>query len=891
VSLSDHEVALGFQEDVDDPSVWVRFRHRSHGHPLDQQLEGASFLAWTTTPWTLLANSGLAVNPEAEYLVVEREAASGSERLVVARARLETLPGTASLKSLRSFRGDQLQGLRYEPLFPQVPASETENLANAYRVVSDNFVSLGEGTGVVHLAPAYGDLELGRKYGLPTIFSIDVSGHVPRELDRFGSFSGLFFKDADPIIIRYLRDHGYLFEATRVKHSYPFCWRCGSPLLYYAKPSWYIRTTARKDRLLANNDSINWVPQHIKTGRFGNWLANNVDWALSRERYWGTPLPIWICEACGKTDVVGSIGELALLSNRDVSNLDLHRPYVDEISWVCASCRTGTMRRVPDLADAWFDSGSMPVAQWHYPYEHSEIFEAACQADYISEAIDQTRGWFYTLHAVSTLLFDRPAFKNVISLGHILDAKGEKMSKSKGNVVDPWILMDLYGADATRWYMYSSAPPYNPRRFAPEHVGEVVRQFMLPIWNTYAMFVTYANVDRWTPKRAAVTVVNPTDRWILGELHTLVLDSGSMLEDYDIFGPTKRIQRFAEDLSNWYVRRNRRRFWKSENDVDKDAAYQTLYTCLSTLARVLAPFMPFVSEAMYQNLVADQVGGAASVHLTSWPEYDPAIVDEQLLRTMRRVLEVARLGRAARRQAGIRIRQPLSELLVQQTAGDGELRAFEDDLREELNVQQIRFLGPGDAVVSYRIKPNPAILGRKYGRLLPMIRSQLAGVDQSSAAEMGRLVAARQPVLLEIDGQQLQLQPEELTVEPTSLEGYAVSGDGRVLVALNTVITPALRLQGQARDLVRAIQEGRKSLDLNIVDRILVVIETSDDLDVRNLLDAHGDYIGHETLADQVRPGDPRGSSLIVEAEVGDGVLHVGISKVSTAQHGSSTSC
>ena len=890
-SLSDHEVALGFRENVDDPSVWVRFRHRSHGHPLDQQLEGASFLAWTTTPWTLPANSGLAVHPEAEYVLVERGATSGSERLVVARARLEALPGHASLKTLASFRGDQLQGLRYEPLFPRVPASGTEDLASAYRVVSDDVVSLGEGTGVVHLASAYGDLDLGRKYGLPTIFSVDLTGHMLPELDRFG-FGGLFFKDADPIIIRFLRDHGYLLEATRVKHSYPFCWRCGTALLYYVKRSWYIRTTARKDRLLVHNDSINWVPQYIKTGRFGNWLANNVDWALSRERYWGTPLPIWICEACGETHVVGSIGELGLLGHRDLTNLDLHRPYVDEISWVCARCHTGTMRRVPDLADAWFDSGSMPVAQWHYPYENSETFDAARQADYISEAIDQTRGCFYTLHAVSTLLFDRPAFENVICLGLILDAKGEKMSKSKGNTVDPWLLMDLYGADATRWYMFSSAPPYNPRRFAPDHVGEVVRQFMLTIWNTYVFFVRYANVDGWTPKRAAVPAMNPTDRWILGELHTLVRDSGSMLEDYDIFGPTKRIERFVDDLSNWYVRRNRRRFWKSENDEDKDAAYQTLYMCLTTLARVLAPFMPYVSEAMYQNLVVDQVGGAESVHLARWPDYDPAMVDEQLLRTMRRVLEVAHRGRAARRATGIRIRQPLSEVLVQQTAADGDVRAFEDDLREELNVQQIRVLGPGDAVVGYRIKPNPALLGKKYGRLLPMIRSALAGLDQPSAAEMARLVAARQPVSIEVDGQQLHLRPEELTVEPTSPEGYAVSGDGGVLVALNTTITPALRLQGQARDLVRAIQDGRKSLDLSIVERIEVVIPTGDDEPaVRTLLDVHGDYIRRETLADDVRLGDPSGSMLIVDAEVGDRVLHVGISNVSTGRHVASTGC
>jgi isoleucyl-tRNA synthetase len=437
-SLSEHEVALGFQEEVEDPSVWVRFRHRPHDHPLDEQLEGASFLAWTTTPWTLPANSGLAINPDAEYVLVERETTSGSERLVVARARLGTLPGNASSRIVGPFRGSQLEALQYEPLFYQVPGSETQNMGNAHRIVADNFVSLEEGTGIVHVAPAYGDLDLGRKHDLPVLFSVDTTGHVVRQLDHFG-FGGKFFKDADPIIVRYLKDSGYLFAAQRIIHPYPFCWRCDTPLLHYAKPSWYLRTTARKNRLQANNETINWIPPQFKTGRFGSWLANNVDWALSRERYWGSPLPIWICDECDQTHVVGSIDELAVLSKHDLTDLDLHRPYVDEINWVCARCQAGTLRRIQDVADVWFDSGSMPVAQWHYPFENSQLFNNAAKAEYISEAVDQTRGWFYALHAVSTLLSDRPAFANVISLGHILDARGEKMSKSRGNVVDPWI--------------------------------------------------------------------------------------------------------------------------------------------------------------------------------------------------------------------------------------------------------------------------------------------------------------------------------------------------------------------------------------------------------------------------------------------------------------------
>jgi isoleucyl-tRNA synthetase len=539
------------------------------------------------------------------------------------------------------------------------------------------------------------------------------------------------------------------------------------------------------------------------------------------------------------------------------------------------------MRRVQDVADVWFDSGSMPVAQWHYPFENSQLFNNAAEADYISEAVDQTRGWFYALHAVSTLLYERPAFANVISLGHILDARGEKMSKSRGNIVDPWMLIDLYGADAIRWYMYSSAPPFNPRRFTPEQVSEGVRGLMLTIWNTYAFFVTYANADGWLPQGRTVAALTPIDRWILSELQTLVHETGSMLEAFDTFGPTQSIQRFADELSNWYVRRSRRRFWRSGGGDDKEAAYQTLYTCLTTLATVLAPFLPHLSEAMYRNLVSDQSGAAESVHLTSWPEYDPTVVDEQIQRKTRRVLEIARLGRAARSAAGIRIRQPLSELLVQQTAGAYDLHAFEADLREELNVQRISFLNPDDGVVSYGIKPNAAIMGKKYGRLLPMIRSELAGLDKVSATNLGQLVAAGQHVLVEINGEQLRLEPEELTVEPVSPEGYVVSGDEALLVALKTVISPALRREGQARDLVRAIQDGRKRLNLEVVDHVQVLIQTNDEVDAHSLVEGFGDYIRRETLADDIRVGDPATCSLVAEARVDGRSLKVGISKAS----------
>ncbi len=857
-SLSDHEVALGFQDDVDDPSVWVRFRHRTSGHPLDEQLAGSSFLAWTTTPWTLPANAGLAVNPNATYVLAEYLGGPASERVVLAEVLAVSVLGDDNAHVLARFEGRALAGVRYEPLFAGVPASgQTVDLSQAYRVVADDYVSLTDGTGIVHIAPAYGDLEIGRKHGLPTLFSVDLAGNVLPEFESLG-FGGMFFKRADPLITENLDERGLLFRSGRVRHAYPFCWRCATPLLYYAKPSWYIRTTAKKDALVAENEKIHWVPEHIKRGRFGNWLENNVDWALSRERYWGTPLPIWVCDQCDQVEVVGSVAELSQKAGRDLAGLDLHRPYVDEIVWPCSACATGVRRRVPDVADAWFDSGSMPVAQWHYPFENQEIFAQAGQADYISEAIDQTRGWFYTLHAVATLLFDRPAFRNVICLGHILDANGFKMSKSRGNVVDPWDLMETYGADATRWYMYASAPPYNPRRFTTDQVEDVLRQFLLTLWNTYSFFVTYANLDGWTPERGreadgALPSLQPIDRWALARLHVLVRDVTAMLDDYDIHGPARALENFVDDLSNWYVRRNRRRFWKSADDADKRAAYHTLYTCLTTVARLLAPFAPYLPEAMYQNLVA-RVDPTAptSVHLASWPEVDLERIDEELLADTAQLQAVVSLGRAARRTAGLRVRQPLAELLVRAQRVEA-LRRLEDDLRDELNVKRVRYLDVSDSLVSYRLKPNLPVVGRKYGRLIPALRAALETLPQEKATEAARRVEQGQPVVVAVDGQSIELQPNEVLVEATSPTGYVVAEEEGLLVALNTTLTPELRLEGQARDLVRLIQDARKAADLAIADRIDVALQPGAGVDLAPVLDAFGDYVRTETLATTLR--------------------------------------
>ncbi|WP_029214826.1 isoleucine--tRNA ligase [Kallotenue papyrolyticum] len=886
-TLADAEVALGFQDNVEDPSVWIKFRVKPGDHPLAERLSGAFLLAWTTTPWTLPANVALAVKPGATYVLAEKE----GQRYVLAEALAPQVLGEDA-RVLDAFRGEELVGLRYENLFQGVPAAgDSVDWNSAYRVVADDFVSLEDGTGIVHIAPAYGDLEIGRKYGLPTLFSVDLSGNVLPEFNDLG-FGGLFFKDADALITRNLSERGLLFKAGRVRHAYPFCWRCNTPLLYYAKRSWYIRTTAKKDRLIANNQLIHWVPEHIKHGRFGNWLENNIDWAISRERYWGTPLPIWTCDACGQIEVIGSVAELSAKAGRDLSGLDLHRPYVDEPSWRCASCGEGSMRRIPDVADAWFDSGSMPVAQWHYPFENQELFAIAGQADFISEAIDQTRGWFYTLHAVATLLFDRPAFKNVICLGHILDIHGEKMSKSRGNVVDPFMLLEQYGADATRWYMYASAPPYNPRRFAPEHVGEMLRQFILTLWNTYSFLVTYANLDGWTPPAGLgsgrtppdTSALQPIDRWALARLNQLVRDVTADLEDYDIYQPTKRIEGFVEELSNWYVRRNRRRFWKSESDADKQAAYVTLYTCLTTLARLLAPFTPFLAEEMYRNLVATHDADAPeSVHLAAWPTAHEALIDERLLADTEVLLRAVTAGRAARKASGIKVRQPLRMLLVRaQSAAQTEgLRRFEDELRDELNVKEVRYLDAGDGLVEYRFKPNLRLVGKKYGKLVPAIRAALENLKGEAAREAGRRVEAGQPIVVSVDCQPLELQAEEVLLETSSPEGYAVAEENGVLVALDTTLTDELRLEGAARDLVRTIQDARKEAGFAIADRIQLFLSGlgahHEGVSLERLLEQYGDYIRTETLAREIQVGAIPAQAHTVEAEIGGVPLRIGL--------------
>ncbi len=872
-TLADQEVALGYKEDTEDPSIWPKFKVRTVDGELPSPLAGlpqpAYLLAWTTTPWTLPANVALALRPDGVYVAARHH----EEVYILAEELLERNLGD-DVEVLRKFTGAEMAGIRYENLYRGVPgAGEQVDWETAYQCIADDYVSLEDGTGIVHIAPAYGDLDIGRRHGLPMLFSVDLQGMMLPELI---DFDGRFFKEADPLIIRDLKDRGLMYKAARTKHTYPFCWRCDAPLLFYAKSSWYIRTTARKDLLISGNQQINWVPEYIKNGRFGNWLENNIDWAISRQRYWGTPLPVWEC-ACGHQECVGSIAELSEKAGEDLSHLDLHRPYVDEVSWRCAECGS-VMRRVPDLMDVWFDSGAMPLAQWHYPFENQELFEKAAVADYICEAIDQTRGWFYTLHAVSTMLYGRPCFKNVICLGHILDEKGFKMSKSKGNIVDPWTVLNEHGADALRWYLYTCTAPGNPRRFSSSLVGETVRKFFLTLWNTYSFFVTYANLDDWTAPQTAVPAGNLAliDKWALSQLQALTNEVTTRLEHYEVTEAARAIESFTNVLSNWYLRRNRRRFWKSEADEDKQAAYYTLYTCLLTVARLLAPFAPFISEEIYRNLTA---GSATpeSVHLADWPVVDASLVDSRLDVDMGVLLKVVELGRSARAESGLKVRQPLAELLVHVPgrAEEAALTRFMDELRDELNVKAVRFLEGSSAMVEYRFKPNLPVVGRKYGKLVPAMRDALAALAGESAQAIAAAARAGESFTLELAGQTLELNAEEILIETSSPEGFAVAEDGGYVVALNTEISEELRREGLARDLVRNVQDARKDASLQISDHIHLYLDMPAAL--ADAVRPHQAYLMAETLADTITfAAAPRGA-YTEEAELGGETMTIGI--------------
>jgi len=827
-SLSDHEVAQGYAQ-ATDPSLYVKF-------PLRDK-PGTYFLVWTTTPWTLPGNVALAVHPQVEYVMIRQ----GGENLILAKDQLPQVI-SGKYEVLETMKGKSLVGKHYLPLYTFLPVEQ-----DYCYVVPADFVTTSEGTGIVHIAPAFGadDMEIGRKYNLPILQTVGLRGNF---IDEVTPWRGRFVKDADKLIVEELRRRGLLYHIGEYKHTYPFCWRCNTPLLYYAKTTWYVRTTARKDRLLANNELINWYPEHIKHGRFGDWLANNVDWALSRERYWGTPLPIWECNSCHNKVCIDSVAELERRTGVDLKDLDLHRPQVDMVTFTCDRCG-GEMHRVPEVIDTWFDSGSMPVAQWHYPFENQEVFKDQFPADFISEAVDQTRGWFYTQHAISTLLFDQPCFKNCIVLGLVLDAEGRKMSKSEGNAIDPKDVLQTTGADAVRWYLYTASPPWNARKFSVELTEEVLRRFLLTIWNTYSFFVTYANIDGFDPREHTIPVAqrSPLDRWILAELQVTIK---SVTEALDRYAPTEAarpIEQLVDYLSNWYVRRSRRRFWKSEHDEDKQAAHLTLYECLTTLIRLLAPFTPFIAEEVYQNLNRSVDEDAPeSVHLTDYPEVDESLIDDELISDTRLLMRLVSLGHSARNRAGIKVRQPLAECVVKVRSPQEKERllCLKSQILDELNVKALRFVEDEKSLVDYQVSGVPSLLGKKYGSLFPKIRAVLAEMDPSQVASR---VNSNQPVELKVGEQSIILLPEELSVKAVDRPGYSVSSEGGYVVAVATEISDALRQEGLAREIVRRIQVMRKEAGFRIEDTIRTYYQA--DAPLSQVLAAWEEYIQRETLS------------------------------------------
>ncbi|MCB9140044.1 MAG: isoleucine--tRNA ligase [Caldilineaceae bacterium] len=835
--LSSHELSLGYKEGTLDPSVYVKFKV--------QDTENEYLLAWTTTPWTLPGNVALAVGENVDYVKV-RDASGDILYLAKALTEQKLAPGYEVLSEMK---GRDLAGMRYEPLYTFFPVD-----ADYAYVVTADFVSTDDGTGIVHIAPAFGadDMEVGRQYDLPVIMTVDSDGTFKDEV----TWAGQFVKDADPRIEEELASRGLLYKSETYEHTYPFCWRCDTPLLYYARETWYIRTSAHKDELVALNQEINWVPSHVKNGRFGNWLENNIDWALGRERFWGTPLPVWKSDAPGSSymECVDSRAELSAKTGRDLSELDLHRPYVDEITWPAPD--GGVMRRVPEVIDVWFDSGSMPVAQYHFPFENHIVWEEQKQADYICEAVDQTRGWFYSLHAISSLLFDRPAYKNVICLGHILAEDGSKMSKTKGNVVNPWEAFDAYGADATRWNMYTAGPPGNSRRFSLDLLGETVRKFLNTLWNTYSFFVTYANLGEestvWGEEAAAAST-NLMDQWVLSELNLLVREVTDAYETYDAVGATRPVADFVDSLSNWYVRLNRRRFWDGEAD-----ALATLHHVLTTLAHLLAPATPFVADEIYQNLVAtaalpyaDGEAPADSVHLSRWPAVSAALINEQLSQDMALVQKVTSLGHAARQNANLKVRQPLAEVIVRtrSEAEEAGLIRLQQLVLDELNIKALNFAHSSGDLVDVEVFPFPKQLGQKYGSGYPKIRAAMGQMEQ---AELAARFQAGEAVAIETEGETYAVAPEDVEVRMSPRAGYSVAEDGGYLVAVTTELTPELEQEGMARELVRRIQQLRKDAGLAISDRIITYVIDADGDEsalLQEMLTANGEYIRRETLS------------------------------------------
>ncbi|MGA7161059.1 MAG: isoleucine--tRNA ligase [Bacteroidota bacterium] len=839
--LSSHEVALGYK-DVKDPSVYVKMKVKGETN--------THFLVWTTTPWTLISNVAIAVHPKIEY--VKAELMSGEddalvgtgEFLILAKARLGVLKD--KYKIISEFPGKELAGKEYERLFNYHQTKE-----KGWYVVEADFVTTEDGSGIVHMAPAYGedDYQTGRKYGLPTIHPVNKSGEFDETVT---DFKGKFVKDADAEIIQDLKSRNILYKKEAYLHSYPHCWRCASPLLYYARESWYISTTKYAHRMTELNKQINWIPAETGSGRFGNWLEENKDWALSRDRYWGTPLPIWVCEKCGHLKCIGSIEELKQGKNFP-KLLDLHKPSVDPVTFSCEKCN-GTMRRTPELIDVWFDSGAMPFAQWHYPFENNKIFDKAYPADFISEGIDQTRGWFYTLHSIGTFLFDKPAFKNCLVNDLILDKQGQKMSKSKGNTVNPFELIERYGADATRWYLVANSPVWRPTLFDEEGIAEVQRKFFSTLVNTYSFFALYANIDQFVYSESRIPVAERAeiDQWILSSLNTLVRSYTQFMEEYDLTKAARAVSDFTIDhLSNWYVRRNRRRFWKSEKGKDKTAAYQTLYECLITVIKMMAPFAPFLADELYRGLNSvTKREQFASVHLSSFQAAEVDVIDKELEDRMERAVKIVGIVRAMRMKSNLKVRQPLKKIIVPISNEEQKqsIVKMEDVILDEINVKAIEFVHDESDIVIKKAKPNFRSLGQKYGKQVQAVAAKVREMTSQEITSLQKTGA----FIIPVNGSTYSITSEDVEVLHEDLHGWLVETDGGMTVALDTEITPELRNEGFAREFVNRVQNMRKEAGFDVTDRISIYYAGTDVL--MGALESMKEYIAHETLAVDVYP-------------------------------------
>ena len=862
--LSSHEVAQGYKA-VKERSAIVRFKVKG---------EDAYFLAWTTTPWTLPSNVALCVNPEETYLKVK---AADGYTYYIAKALADKVlgrlaeEGKDAYEVLETYVGKDLEYKEYEPLYKCAGDAAKKQKKKAHFVTCDGYVTMTDGTGIVHIAPAFGedDSRIGRNYELPFVQFVDGKGDLTAETP----YAGKFVKDADPLVLKDLDAEGKLFDAPKFEHDYPFCWRCDTPLIYYARESWFIKMTAVKDDLVRNNKTINWIPASIGEGRFGNWLENIQDWGVSRNRYWGTPLNIWECE-CGHQHSIGSREELYKMSgNEKAKTVEFHRPYIDEITITCPECGK-QMKRVPEVIDCWFDSGAMPFAQHHYPFENKDLFEQQFPADFISEAVDQTRGWFYSLLAESTLLFNKAPYKNVIVMGHVQDENGQKMSKSKGNAVDPFNALETYGADAIRWYFYTSSAPWLPKRFSGKAVQEGQRKFMGTLWNTYAFFVLYANIDNFDATKYTLDYDNlpVMDKWLLSKLNSVVKTVDDCLANYKIPESARALQEFVDEMSNWYVRRSRERFWAKGMEQDKINAYMTLYTALVTISKAAAPMIPFMTEEIYQNLVRSiDKEAIESIHLCDFPEVKEEWIDKELEDDMEELLKIVVLGRAARNTANIKNRQPIGTMYVKADKEMGEF--YTDIIADELNVKEVKFASDVESFISYSFKPQLRTVGPKYGKLLNGIRKALSEINGTEAMNELRTTGL---LTLDIDGNKAELSEEDLLIETAQTEGYVTEADGDISVVLDTNLTPELIEEGFVREIVSKVQTMRKEAGFEVMDKIHIYAKDNDK--ILELMKNHKEEIMSEVLAEDMTLGTTDG--YVKEWNINKEPVVLGVAKI-----------